>query len=334
LSYLVLIGVSMVSAGGWADEAADILNAEAPIEVSAAPDRFDLIAVDSARHRLIAAHSQASALTVVDLVEHKLLADISVGSKSSGVANDAVGNKYFVGTARGIAVIDPSTLREVAFIATPGPTDALAFDGHDDQLYVAHDDGKELWVVDPRQGKITGRIGVPGAPELMEIDPQSHRLYVNIKPQNEVAVIDMSARKIVAQWSTLPTESPHGLALDLQNQRMFIAGRSRMVSVFSLPTGVQQEAIDIGPGHVDQIALDAGARQLYLPSGARLVVVNVAGRSGIVVGAVAVPEGTHSVAVEPETHRVWIAYVEGGHSYVQAFAPVAVAKAQGPAISR
>ena len=54
--------------------------------------------------------------------------------------------------------------------------------------------------------------------------------------------------------------------------------------------------------------------------------VGVAAGASTVLGSVAIPPSTHSVAVDPRTHRVWIAYADKDHSYVQAFAPVAVEK--------
>jgi DNA-binding beta-propeller fold protein YncE len=304
---------------------APVLNAEPPIEVSADSARFDLLAVDSARHRLLAAHSRAGTLTVVDLVGHKPLAEVPVG-RSSGVAIDKPDNKYFVGTTKGVAVVDPVTLKQTAFIETPGPTDAMVFDASNGKLYVGHDDDKELWVIDARQDKIAGHIAVPDAPELMEIDPHSHRLYLNIKPLNEVIAIDTDSGKTVAHWSSMPTKSPHGLALNNRADLLYVAGHSQMVSVFSLPRGTAQKGIDIGLGHVDQIAFDASAGRLYCPSSGRLVTIKVSGKSGTVLGTVAIPKGTHSVAVDPDTHWVWIAYADDAHSYVQGFSPVVAHK--------
>lgn len=278
--------------------------------------------VDAERRRLLAAHSQAGALTIVDLDKNKLEREVPVG-KSSGVAVDPADGKYFVGTSQGVAVVDRNTLKKIDFISTPGPADAIIFDSYDGRLYVGHDDDGEIWIIDPRQDKIVGRIAIPGAPELMAIDPRSHRLYVNIKPNNEVVAIDPSSGEVVAHWSTLPTNSPHGLAFDLPDGRLFVAGQSRTVSVFSSPTGKPLKGIDIGPGHVDQIAFDEGSRRLYCPSSGRLVSIRVAPDSAAVIGSTPIPEGAHSVAVDPNTHRVWIAYADKHHSYVQAFVPVA-----------
>lgn len=220
-----------------------------------------------------------------------------------------------------IAVVGRGALVKADFIATPGPADAMVFDPYNDRLYVGHDDAKELWVIDARNDRITGRIAIPGAPELMTIGGHPQRLYLNIKPRDEVASIDPATGTIVGHWSSLPTKSPHGIALDRRDRRLFVAGHSRTVSVFSLPSGKVLPGIDIGPGHVDQIAFDAGAHRLYCPSSGRLVTVRVTAHAATVLGSAAIPQGTHSVAVDPRTHLVWIAYAHGQHSYVQAFAP-------------
>jgi DNA-binding beta-propeller fold protein YncE len=296
------------------------LKPEAPIEVSAAPKRFDLMAVDGSWRRLLAAHSQAGTLTVIDLSNRKQVAEIQVG-RSSGVAIDAHDGKYFIGTKNGVAIVDRSTLGKAGFIPTPGPADAMVFDPEHDRLYVGHDDGKELWIIDARHDRITGSIAIPGAPELMGIDQRTHRLYLNIKPLNEVVVIDSDSDRVIAHWPTRQTNSPHGLALDLHDHRLFVAGRSRTVSVLSLSQGTPLRGIDIGPGRVDQIAYDADARRLYCPSSGRLVAISIGGKSDAVIASVKIPQSTHSVAVDPHTHWVWIAYADKQHSYIQAFAP-------------
>ena len=300
-----------------ADSGAPVLQAETPIQVSADAKRFDLVAVDSARHRLLAAHSQAGTLSIVDTAANKLEREIPVGDKPSGVAVDAEDGKYFVGTLTGVTIVDAKTLDKTAFIPTSGPTDGMVYNGG--KLYVAHDDGTELWVIDVGQAKLTGSIAIPGVPEIADLDAHAHRLYQNIKDKNEVAVIDLDTGKVTAEWPTPSTDSPHGLALDVKNGRVYVSGRSPNVSVLSLPDGKSQPAIVIGDGRSDQSALDSDTGRLYIPSSGRLVVIQTS--DGKVLGDVAIPQGCHSVAVDPATHLVWIAYADDKASYVQAFAP-------------
>ena len=120
-------------------------------------------------------------------------------------------------------------------------------------------------------------------------DADGKHLYQNIKDKNEVAVIDLASGKVVATWATPATDSPHGLALDAKNSRLYVSGHSAKVSVFSLD-GKVQPAIDIGDGRSDQSALDLETGRLYIPNSGKLVEVDVA--SGKVLGSVAIPQGT------------------------------------------
>ncbi len=320
LAAVALASLALGASAAHAVSQHPVLTPERPVEVSTGGARFDLMAVDAAKRRLLAAHSQAGTLTIVDLAANKLLREVPVG-RSADVAVDEVDNRYFVSTAKGVAVVDRNSLRNTGFVATPGPADAMLFDPQNDRLYVGHDDGTELWVIDPRREKLLGRVSIPGAPEIMSLDRHLHRLLVNIKPKNELVEIDPRSRKIVAHWSTLPTESPHGLALDQGTQRAFVAGHSQTVSIFQLPSGKAAGKIDIGTGRVDQIAIDASAQRLYCPSSGRLVAVDIRSGAERVLGSAQIPKGTHSVAVDPHTHRVWIAYTDQNRSYVQAFVP-------------
>ena len=315
---LAFAALALSLAQARADSAAP-LTAQTPIQVSPDAKRFDLVAVDAARHRLLAAHSQAGALTVIDLATDKPLAEIPVGDKVSGVAVDVDDGKYFADALQGVAVIDSKTLAKTAFIPTTGPTDDMAYDPASHKLYVTHDDGTEIWVVDARKDALTGHIDIPGVPEIMQMDSASRRLYINIKDKNEVAVIDLDKGAVLATWPAPATDSPHGLALDAHGARLYVAGHSAKVSVFSVPDGKSLPAIDIGDGRSDQIAFDADLGRLYIPSSGRLVTVDTG--KGTVLGSVDIPKGTHSVAVDPATHLVWIVYADDQHSYAQAFAP-------------
>ena len=314
---LLPLALAALSIQSQADTAAP-LTPQAPIQVSAEPKRFDLVQVDGTTHRLLAAHSQAGTLTVIDLTTGKLEREIPAVEKTSGVAVDAADGKYYAGGIQGVAVIDSKTLQKTGFIATPGPTDDMAFDAESGKLYVSHDDGTELWVVDAKKDVIVGHIDIPGVPEIMGLDGANHRLYLNIKDKDEVAVLDLAKGTVLMTWPTPATDSPHGLILDARSGRLYVAGHSANVSVLSLD-GKGLPSINIGDGRVDQIAFDASTGRLYVPSSGRLVAVDTT--KGAVLGEVAIPKSTHSVAVDPNTHLVWIVYADDKASYAQAFAP-------------
>ncbi|HEV2172190.1 MAG TPA: YncE family protein [Nitrospira sp.] len=320
LTALIFTGLGALSQGtAFGADTSPVLTALPAVQVSETPKRFDLLAMDQHNHRLLAAHAQAGALSVVDANSDKLRWDEPLGDHSSGVAVDSDTDRYYVSLDNGVAAVDSNTLHRTFYIDTPGPTDAIIYDPGTRKVYVGHDDGTELWVIDGKTEKLLGHINVPGVPELMDVDPASHHLYLNIKDKDEVAVIDTRTDTVVTTWSTPATHSPHGLVLDIHGGRVFVAGQSSKVSVFSLE-GKPVGTIDIGPGRVDQIAFDPNNQRLYVPSSGRLVAVDVSGGAKV-LGSVEIPDGTHSVAVDPDTHFVWIAYADKDHSYVQAYSP-------------
>jgi len=87
--------------------------------------------------------------------------------------------------------------------------------------------------------------------------------------------------------------------------------------VMDCTTGVCLESVDIVPG-VDQIAFDAGNQRIYCASGGqgKLSVLEETGDGAKSLGDVATPKGTHTLAVDPETHSVWIAFPKEGASYI------------------
>jgi DNA-binding beta-propeller fold protein YncE len=129
-------------------------------------------------------------------------------------------------------------------------------------------------------------------------------------------VIDATANTVSATWSTLPAEKPHGLAIDPKTRRLFSAGGNGKLVVMDCTTGVCLKSIEIAAG-VDQIAFDPGNQRIYCASGqGKLSVLEETVDGAKSVGDVETPKGTHTLAVDPETHSVWIAFPKEGASYI------------------
>ena len=73
---------------------------------------------------------------------------------------------------------------------------------------------------------------------------------------------------------------------------------------------------------VDQIAFDAAKERLYCSSGSgKMTVLDTSGNSVKPLGDVITARGAKTVAVDPKTHAVWVAYSEGGKCYTRKFTP-------------
>jgi len=73
---------------------------------------------------------------------------------------------------------------------------------------------------------------------------------------------------------------------------------------------------EIVPG-VDQIAFDPGNKRIYCASGKSGLSVAEETADGVrSLGNITTPTGAHTLAVDPATHAVWIAYVKENESFV------------------
>lgn len=301
------------------------LTASPPIAVPRKPGFFDYMAVDVKYRRLLAAHAGNDQLSIVDMDAGAVLqqVDLGDGAGGAGVAVDARDGKYFVGTAANKVVdVNRKNMVKQADIGLPGPVDALAFDPDNDTLYADEDGGTHVWAINGKTDKLVATIPVPGAPEYVDYDSVTKRIYQNIKPApSMVLAIDPATNTVTAQWPVAPATRVHGLAIDEASGRVFTIGINGKLDLIDVKTGAVAATVDV-EGRVDQIAFDPGNKRVYCPSGTGVMsIVQETDTGASVLGTIAVPRGTHSVAVDPKTHAVWISYGASDNDYVQKLTP-------------
>ncbi|MCA1596043.1 MAG: hypothetical protein LC772_06425, partial [Chloroflexi bacterium] len=76
----------------------------------------------------------------------------------------------------------------------------------------------------------------------------------------------------------------------------------------------------IAPGYVDQVAFDAAMQRLYCAGGAGVIsVVGETARGIKLFGLVPSHKGSHTLALDPATHSVWISYPDASGSFLQEY---------------
>jgi DNA-binding beta-propeller fold protein YncE len=288
-----------------------------PMAVPGTKGGFDFLEIDRQMHRLLADHTGNKSLDVFDLPDGKLIKSVATGA-AQGVAVDASHNNYYVTVSdqKKLVEVDRRTLEVSGSVDLPGPPDALTYFPKTGLVYVDHDDGEDLWVIDPVAKKIVTTITIPTAPEYILYDPDFDGLFQNIKSKPVMLLIDARSNTIAQTWSTLPAEKPHGLALDSKTRRLFSAGGNGKLVVMDCTTGVCLKSVDIAPG-VDQIAFDPGNQRIYCASGqGKLSVLEETIEGAKSLGDVETAKGAHTLAVDPDTHSVWIAFAKEGVAYI------------------
>ena len=301
---------------------APLLTPQAPIVVPGGPGGFDYMQIDSAKHRLYASHPGKTTLVVLDLQTNSVQ-QLPTDTKINGIAVDAADNKLFTAGGGGkLVVFDNTTLAKTAEITLSGPGDDIELDTKTDRLYVCHDDATEDWVFNAKDNSLIAAVPIAGAPEYVMYDPGTDRLYQNIKPANTLQVINPATNTVEAAWPTAPMTSPHGMAIDFKTHHLLSAGHGEVV-MLDENTGKVLSSVAIPPGYVDQIAFDQSAQRLYCACGdaGMIAVVQESGQAITLAGNVASHPKSHTLAVDPATHAVWISYSDVTGAYLQEFLP-------------
>ena len=289
------------------------------ISIPASAGRFDILRLDSKRHRLLGAHEGDKTEDCFDLSSGKLIGRIKVGA-AVDTAMDPDSKRYYVSVqdAQRVAVLDAASLKEIGYVKVDGPTDAILYEPANHRVYVTHDDGTNVWVIDPAALKIVGSVEVPGAPEFMEYDPSADRIYLNIKTKDSVVAIDPAAGKVVATWPTAPAVSPHGIALDPSHHLIFVAGANGKLVALDSTSGKVQATADIAQ-RVDQLAYDPKAALLFAAGGNTMTVIRVSGTTLSAAGEIALAPAARNVAVDAASGAVWTTSSDGSSSFAKSW---------------
>jgi len=314
------------SAALLADGSATLpLKTIADIRLQGRTTRLDYQAYDPARHLLFIAHLGDSALIVVDTRAQKVVATVAGVSQVHGVlVIPELGRVYASATgSHQVVAIDESNFKVVAAIPAGDYPDGLAFAPSAGKIYVSDEAGTGESVIDVASNRRLATIPIGGEAGNTGYDPSSRHIFVNVQDRNELVEIDPQTDSVVGRHRLAGAKHNHGLLIEPARRLAFVAcdGNDRLLVVDLQTMGVVSTfAVGADP---DVLAFDPGLRLLY-----------VAGESGIVsmfkqedTGLRKVGEGklaphAHSIAVDAETHRVYLPLQDvGGHPALRIMEP-------------
>lgn len=274
--------------------------------------RFDYLSLDPTAERLYIAHLGAGSVVVYDLQAGTLVGEIDNVPGVHGVlAVPELGRVYASATDRDqVALIDPSGLAVLGTIPAGHYPDGLAFDPDLGKLYVSDETGRTDTVIDTSSNQVVATIPLGGEVGNTQYEPTLHQIFAANQTQGQVVAIDPQTDQVVAQFDTPGCEGPHGLALDPTRQLAFVGceGNAKL-AIFSLPAMTPLGLHDVGQVP-DVLAIDAPAGVLYVAAENGPLTVfqetdsSTSGVQQIVQQSVG--PNAHSVAVDPQTHHIYV----------------------------
>ena len=271
--------------------------------------RFDYRTIDYDDHYLLSAHLAAGLLYVIDLRSNQVVKAIPDVPGAEGVEFVPELKKVYTSNAgdNTIGVIDLKQMKVIKKLPTEAKPDGSAYAAPFDKLYVSDERGKAEAIVDVQQDKIIKTLHFESETGMPQYDPLARKIYVNLQDQNIFAVIDPATDAVVGRYSVGKCQGNHGMALDPEHRRAFLAcERNELMAVFDLDKHQPIAFLPLADGP-DVVKFDPGLKRIYVAcySGAISVFQEDDADHFRKLEDFPVQKKVHSLAVDKDTHRVY-----------------------------
>ena len=229
-----------------------------------------------------------------------------------GVVIDPASGMAYVtrSEANTVDIFDPSAMRLVSRIPVADDPDAIFYIAANRTIYAACGDGKTATLINPATQKVSATISLPGRPESGVFDTKTNLFYQNLEDLSSIAAVDLSKRVVAGQWPLEDCVHPTGMAIDEQARQFFIGcGGDSRLAVFDLDQHRVVTSIPVGGGP-DSVAYDAGLHRIYVTgrAGDLCVVARDSNGALATLDTISLHFGAHTLAVDPESHKLYVAY--------------------------
>jgi len=270
---------------------------------------WDYLSVDPAAHRLYVSH--ATKVVVIDTQAAKVVGEIpdTPGVHGFAIAADLGRGFSSNGRENKVNIVDLKTLKTLQKVDTAENPDAIIYEPAHREVYAFNGRGKSATVIDAQSGKVVATIPLEGKPEFAQADPKAGKVYVNIEDMNAIKVIDTAKHAVTATWPIAPGESASGMAIDLDNHRLFIGCDNKLMLMIDATNGGVVYSVPIGEG-VDSNWFDPATKLAFSSNGgAGTVTIAHEDSPSVlkVVQTLKTVRGARTMALDPSTHTIYLA---------------------------
>jgi YVTN family beta-propeller protein len=306
---IVLVALLAGIAEARAESASRLpLTLVADVDLPGPANRFDYQAYDPASHRLFIAHLGASTVVAFDTRTNEVAGEIRNISQAHGVlAVPETGKVYASATGTNeIVVIDPRRLKEVARVPGGIYPDGIAYAPDVRKIYVSDETGRTDTVVDTETNRRVATIALGGQVGNTQYDGASRHIFVNVQTTGELVEVDPRIDAVIGRYPLAGARHNHGMLIDSKVRVAYIAceGNAKLLVVDL----VSKEVLSSEPvgDEPDVLAFDDTLHWLYVASESGVVsVFEQEGKGLRKIGEALLAKRAHSVAVDPQTHRVY-----------------------------
>ncbi len=271
--------------------------------------RFDYLTIDSLDHWLLSAHLAADRIYVIDMKADRVIGVIHDTPGVEGIEFVPETRTVYTSNRKDntIGVASLADMKVVKKLPTADKPDGSAYAAPFHKLYVSDERGKAEAVVDTDKNLILKTLHFDSETGMPQYDPVARKVYVNLQDDNLFAVIDPVTDTVVARYPVAGCQGNHGMALDPEHHRAFLSceGNLRM-TVFDLDRRQAIASLPM-PSGPDVIKFDPGLGRIYVACSSGFIAVfhQDSPDHYRLLESLRVQPKVHSLAVDPETHRVY-----------------------------
>jgi DNA-binding beta-propeller fold protein YncE len=262
--------------------------------------------------RVFIAHTAANTVEIVDGRSAKHLMTVPGCPEGSGVlCAQEEGIVFAAARGAGKALVIEAgsgrTLREM--IVGPRPN-GLAWDVHRKRLLVADVQENQALLLAPADSswdsswRTEQAVPLPGRPRWCVYDAPRSRFLVNIREPACVAILSAVSDEQIAVWS-VSAAGPHGLDLDTDGGRAFVAGDEGVVVALGLEDGRELGRVAIS-GAPDAVWYNAQHERLYVAIEDPGVVDVINAKTMTLEEEIVTERGAHTTAFDPDRQRLYV----------------------------
>lgn len=271
--------------------------------------RFDYADIDQALGHLVVAHMNDGAVLVLDLNGGVLKHLSEIPTARGVVVADDAGLIFVTSSPNQLVLIDNKTLAEVARVPTGNGPDGDAWDPVDKIVGVS-DQGDGALSLIPNGGRGT-RIQVPLGSETGNVVFDTARglfwiTVVTTSSPDRLVAVDPKTAAVTTKIDLPDCHGAHGLRLHPDGQSAFIACESNDVLARADLSGAHSVTTAPTGSHPDVLSIDPSSGWLFVAAeSGDLTVFDITKPGVALIGHDHPGDNTHTVVVDPVTHRVY-----------------------------
>ena len=270
------------------------------------------MAVDETARRLYAAHGNR--IEVINLNN-----DVPAGAITDtlDVRGLALAPSFHMGyassgKAQSVSLIDLNNLRTTAKMKTGATPTAVVFELSKLQLFSFNQGDHSATAGEADDGDFLATIDLGGKPTSAVTDASGYeakngRVFAAVEDKNEVVTVDVATHQIVAHWPVAPGQSPHCLAYDGPNHRLFAGCGNGMLVMMDSTSGKVAANLPVSEG-AGSLVCDSSTQQIFCANGDGTVTVahEDAPDKISVVQTLKTKQGPTVLALDGKTHKLFI----------------------------